>query len=93
MVLVFILLAIFIYFLFICVHLSVYEEFTLNKCMTKMENFAGSRKVAHILNVWALLSAKIPISSRSVENSLVMSHSPTAPLVLTNSAQIFFAKF
>jgi hypothetical protein len=34
------------------------------KCMTKMENFARSRKVAHILKVWSLLSAKIPISSR-----------------------------
>ncbi len=46
------------------------------KCMTKMKNFAGSRKVAHILKVWSLLSTKIPISSRSVENSSVMSHSP-----------------
>ncbi len=26
--------------------------------MTKMENFAGSRKVAHILKVWSLLSIK-----------------------------------
>jgi hypothetical protein len=46
--------------------------------------------VAHILKVWFLLSTKIPISSRSVENSSVMSHFPAAPLVLTNSAQFFF---
>jgi hypothetical protein len=39
--------------------------------MTKIENLAGSRKVAHILKVWSLLSTKIPISS--VENSSVMS--------------------
>jgi hypothetical protein len=50
-----------------------------------MENFAGSRKVAHILKVWSLLSIKIPISSRSVENSSVMSHSFAAPLVLRNT--------
>ncbi len=60
--------------------------------MTKMKIFAGSRKVAHILKVWSLLNTKIPISSRSVENSTVMSHSPAAPLVFTNSAQIFFPK-
>jgi hypothetical protein len=42
------------------------------------------------LKVWFLLSTKIPISSRSVENSSVMSHFPAAPLVLTNSAQFFF---
>jgi hypothetical protein len=59
------------------------------KCMFKMQNFAGSRKVAHILKVWSLLSAKIPISSRSVENPSVITHSPSAPLVLTNSAQFF----
>jgi hypothetical protein len=58
--------------------------------MTKMENFAGFRKVAHILKVWALLSTKIPISSISVENSSVMSHPPEAPPVFANSAQIFF---
>jgi hypothetical protein len=62
------------------------------KCMTKMEKFAGSRKVAHILKAWSLLSTKISISSRSVENSSVMSHSPAAPPVFTNSAQIFFPK-
>jgi hypothetical protein len=47
-----------------------------------MENFAGSRKVAHILNVWT----NIPISSKSVENSSVMTHSPEAPLVYANTA-------
>jgi hypothetical protein len=47
-----------------------------------MENFAGSRKVAHILKVWFSLITKIFISSRSVENSSVMSHSPAALLVL-----------
>jgi hypothetical protein len=52
--------------------------------MTKTENFGGSRKVAHILKGWSLLSTKIPISSRSVENSSVMSHSPAAPPVFTN---------
>ncbi len=62
------------------------------KCKTKMENFAGSRKVAHILKVWSLLSTKIPISSKLVENSSVMSHSPAAPPVFTNPAQIFFPK-
>jgi hypothetical protein len=62
------------------------------KCMTKIENFAESRKVAHILKVWSLLSTKIPISSRSVENSSVMSHSPAAPPEFTNPAQIFFPK-
>jgi hypothetical protein len=66
--------------------------FTKNKCMTKIENFAGSRKVAHILKVWSLLSTKIPISSRSVENLSVMSHSPAAPPEFTNPAQIFFFK-
>jgi hypothetical protein len=66
--------------------------FIINKCMTKMENFAGSRKVAHILKVWSLLITKIPISSRSVENLSVMTHSPAAPLIFTNSAQIFFTK-
>ncbi len=60
--------------------------------MTKMENFAGSRKVAYILKVWSLLSTKIPISSRSVENSSVMSHSPAAPPEFTNSTQLFFPK-
>ncbi len=65
---------------------------SISKCMTKMENFAGSRKVAHILEVWALLSTKIPISSRSVENSSVMSHSPAAPPVFANPAQLFFSK-
>jgi hypothetical protein len=68
------------------------QKFHLNKCMTKMENFGGSRKVAHILKVWSLLSPKIPISKRSVENSSVMSHSPAAPLVFTNSAKLFFPK-
>jgi hypothetical protein len=63
------------------------------KCMTKMENFAGSRKVAHILKVWSLVSTKIHISSRSVENSSVMSHFPAAPLGLTNSAQFFFQSY
>ncbi len=58
--------------------------------MTKMEYFAGSRKVALILKVWSLLSTKILISSRPVENSSVMSHSPAAPPVFTNSAQFFF---
>ncbi len=67
-------------------------NFVQIKCMTKMENFAGTRKVAHILKVWSLLKTKIPISSRSVENSSVMSHSPAAPLVFTNSAQLFFPK-
>jgi hypothetical protein len=57
--------------------------------MTKLENFAESRKVAHILKAWSLLSTKIPISARSVKNSSVMSHSPAAPLVLTNSVQFF----
>ncbi len=57
--------------------------------MTKMENFAGSRKVDQILKIWSLTITKIPISSRSVENSSVMTHSPAAPLVLTNSAQFF----
>ncbi len=61
------------------------------KCMTKMENSAGSRKVAHILKVWSLLSTKIPISSKSVGNSSVMSHSPAAPPVFTNSADDFFS--
>jgi hypothetical protein len=56
--------------------------------MTKMENFAGSRKVAHILKTWPLLSIKIPIS---VENSSVMSHSPVAPPEFTNSVHIFFS--
>ncbi len=60
--------------------------------MTKMKNFAGSRKVAHILKVWSLLSTKIPIPSRSVENSSVMSHSPATPPEFTNSAKIFFPK-
>jgi hypothetical protein len=60
--------------------------------MTKMENFAESWKVAHILKVWSLLSSKIPISSRSVKNSSVMSHSPAAPPEFINSAQIFFPK-
>jgi hypothetical protein len=64
-----------------------------SKCMTKMENFAESRKVAHILKVWSLLSTKIPISSKSVENSSVMSHSPAAPPVFTNSAQSFRITF
>jgi hypothetical protein len=45
------------------------------------------------INVWLkwkiLLSTKIPISSRSVENSSVMSHSPAAPPKFTNSAQIY----
>jgi hypothetical protein len=36
-----------------------------------MENFAGSRKVAHILKVWSLLSTKIPVLTKSV-----MNHSP-----------------
>jgi hypothetical protein len=67
-------------------------NFHFTKCMTKMENFSGSRKVAHILKVWSLLSTRILISSRSVENSSVMSHSPAAPPVFTNSAQIFFPK-
>jgi hypothetical protein len=49
--------------------------------MTKMENFAGSRKVAHILKVWSLLSTLL--------SSSVMSQSPAAPLVLTNSAHFF----
>ncbi len=76
-------------------HMAKFNAYTLrktlvdNKCMTKMENFAGSKKVAHILKVWSLLSTKIPISSRSVKNSSVMSHSPAAPLVLTNSEQFF----
>jgi hypothetical protein len=52
-----------------------------------MKNFAGSRKVAHILKVWALLSTKIPISSKSVENSSVMSHSPHIFVISKN--QIF----
>jgi hypothetical protein len=34
--------------------------------LIKMEYFAGSRKVAHILKVWSLLSTKIAISSKSV---------------------------
>ncbi len=58
-----------------------------------MENFAGSRKVAHILKVWSLLSTKIPISSKSVENWSVMTHSPAASPVYANPAQIFFSKF
>ncbi len=58
-----------------------------------MENFVGSRKVAHIQKVWSLLSTKIPISSKSVENSSVMSHSPAAPPVFTNSAQFFRITF
>jgi hypothetical protein len=61
--------------------------------MTKMKNFAGSRKVAHILKVWFLLSTKIPISSKSLENSSVMSRSPAAPPVFTNSAQFFLITF
>jgi hypothetical protein len=59
--------------------------------MTKMENFAGSMKVAHILMVWFLLSTKIAISSKSVENWSVMTHSPAAPPVYANRAQIFFS--
>jgi hypothetical protein len=58
--------------------------------MTKMENFAGSGKVAQILKVWSLLSTKIPISPGLMENSSVMTHSPAAPPVNANSAQIFF---
>ncbi len=65
--------------------------FLISKCMTKMENFAGSKKVAHILKVWTLLSTKIPISPKSVENSSVMAHSPAAPPVYANPAQIFFS--
>ncbi len=57
-----------------------------------MENFAGSRKVAHILKVWTLLSTKIPISSKSVENSSVMTHSPAAPPEYAKPALIFFSK-
>ncbi len=60
--------------------------------MTKMENFAGSRKVANIRKVWSLLITKIPISSKSVENSSVMTHSPAAPPKNANPAQIFFSK-
>ncbi len=56
-----------------------------------MENFAGSKKVAYILKVWTLLSPKIPISPKSVENSSVMTHSPAAPPVYANPAQIFFS--
>ncbi len=80
---------------FICIGLiftNLNLKFNFIKCMTKIETFVGSRKVAHILKVWSLLITKIFISSRSVENSSVMSHSPVAPLVLTNSAQIFFPK-
>jgi hypothetical protein len=55
--------------------------------MTKMENFAGSGKVAHILKVWSLLITK------SVENSSVMTHSPAASLVYANPAQIFFQSY
>jgi hypothetical protein len=58
--------------------------------MTKIENFAGSGKVAQFLKVWSLLITKMPISPRSVENSWVMTHSPAAPLVNANSAQFFF---
>jgi hypothetical protein len=58
-----------------------HQKVTISKFMTKMENFAGSWKVAHILKVWSLLSTKILFSSRSVENSSVMSHSPAAPPV------------
>jgi hypothetical protein len=61
--------------------------------MTKMENSAGSRKVAHILKVWSLLITKISISSKSIENSSVMSHSPAAPPVFTNSAHFFRTTF
>ncbi len=68
------------------------NKIPLNKCMTKMENFVGSRKVTHILKVWSLLSTKKPISSRSVENSLVMSHFPAAHPEFTNSTQLFFPK-
>ncbi len=60
--------------------------------MTKMKNFAGSRKVAHILKAWSLPSTKIPTLLKSVENSPVMTHSPAAPPVYANSAQIFFFK-
>jgi hypothetical protein len=66
------------------------REMDVSKCMSKMENFAGSRKVANILKVCSLLSPKIPISSKSVESSSVMSHSPAAPPVYANPAQIFF---
>ncbi len=59
---------------------------------TKMENFAGSRKVAHILKVWPLLSTKIPISSKSFENSSVMTHSAAAPPVYANPKQKFFLR-
>jgi hypothetical protein len=60
--------------------------------MTKMENFAGSRKVAHILKVWSLLSTKIPISSRSVENSSVMSHCYILTFYKVFIMSIIFAK-
>ncbi len=57
-----------------------------------MENFARSRKVAQILKVWSLLITKMPISTKSVENSSVESHSPAATPVYANPAQIFFSK-
>jgi hypothetical protein len=58
--------------------------------MTKMENFAGSRKVAHILMVWSLLITKISISSKSVENSSAMTHFPAAPPVYAKVDYFFF---
>jgi hypothetical protein len=60
--------------------------------MTKTGNFAVSRKVAHILKVWSLLSTKIPISLKSVGNSSVMTHSPATSPIYANPAQILFSE-
>ncbi len=58
--------------------------------MTKMKKFSESRKVAYILKVWSLLSTKIHISSKAVENWSVITHSSAALPVCANPAEIFF---
>jgi hypothetical protein len=60
--------------------------------MNKMEIFAESTKMAHILKVWTLLSTKITSTSKSVEVLSVMTHSRATPLVYANLALTFFFK-